>query len=66
MQTWTWEDDGVPVVKLTKNVYRSHNTMAEECPLLWNFVTATTARRRSASPATGDASPGPDLPGMIQ
>jgi poly(3-hydroxybutyrate) depolymerase len=38
--TWTWRDrdTAVPVLKLTKNVYRSHNTMAEEMPLLWDFL----------------------------
>ncbi|MFF5078384.1 alpha/beta hydrolase family esterase [Actinoplanes sp. NPDC000266] len=37
-QTWTFKRRGIPVVKLTKNLYRSHNTMAEECPLLWDFL----------------------------
>ncbi|MEV4349975.1 PHB depolymerase family esterase [Actinoplanes sp. NPDC049596] len=37
-QTWLWETDGIPVLKLTKNLYRSHNTMPEECPLLWDFL----------------------------
>ncbi|MEV6487634.1 PHB depolymerase family esterase [Actinoplanes sp. NPDC051633] len=37
-RTWTWRRRGVPVLKLTKNLYRSHNTMAEESPLLWNFL----------------------------
>lgn len=39
-QTWTWRDRDttIPVLKLTKNVYRSHNTMAEESPLLWDFL----------------------------
>jgi poly(3-hydroxybutyrate) depolymerase len=39
-RTWTWPDDdtGVPVLKLTKNLYRSHNTMPEESPLLWDFL----------------------------
>ncbi|MEU4425586.1 hypothetical protein AB0F81_33610 [Actinoplanes sp. NPDC024001] len=39
-QTWTWKDDrtGAPVLKLTKNLYRSHNTTAEESPLLWDFL----------------------------
>ena len=38
--TWTWRDDDtrIPVLKLTKNVYRSHNTMAEESPLMWDFL----------------------------
>lgn len=38
--TWTWrdEDTRVPVLKLTRNVYRSHNTMAEESPLMWDFL----------------------------
>ncbi|MFC7532963.1 hypothetical protein [Actinoplanes sp. GCM10030250] len=39
-QTWTWRDDdtAIPVLKLSKNLYRSHNTMAEESPLLWDFL----------------------------
>jgi poly(3-hydroxybutyrate) depolymerase len=39
-QTWTWHRPGtaVPVLKLTKNLYRSHNTMPEESPLLWDFL----------------------------
>ncbi|WP_433363475.1 hypothetical protein ACQPZX_32200 [Actinoplanes sp. CA-142083] len=37
-QTWTWKSRGIPVFKVTKNVYRSHNTMAEEQPLLWDFL----------------------------
>jgi hypothetical protein len=39
-QTWTWHepDNGIPVLKLTKNIYRSHNTMAEESPMMWDFL----------------------------
>jgi poly(3-hydroxybutyrate) depolymerase len=39
-QTWTWRDPdhGIPVLKLTKNIYRSHNTMAEESPMMWDFL----------------------------
>jgi hypothetical protein len=39
-QTWTWrdEDTDIPVLKLTRNLYRSHNTMPEESPLLWDFL----------------------------
>jgi len=39
-QTWTWHARGthVPVLKLTKNLYRSHNTMPEESPLMWDFL----------------------------
>jgi poly(3-hydroxybutyrate) depolymerase len=39
-QTWTWHDKktAVPILKLTRNVYRSHNTTAEEPPLLWDFL----------------------------
>lgn len=39
-QSWTWRghETSAPVLKLTKNVYRSHNTMAEESPLLWDFL----------------------------
>lgn len=39
-QTWTWRQPTtrVPVLKLTKNNFRSHNTMAEESPLQWSFL----------------------------
>ncbi|MFI5889841.1 hypothetical protein ACIA5D_06935 [Actinoplanes sp. NPDC051513] len=37
-RTWTWNSRGIAVLKVTKNVYRSHNTMAEEQPLLWDFL----------------------------
>lgn len=39
-QTWTWHSatSGVPVLKLTKNNYRNHNTIAEEGPLMWDFL----------------------------
>jgi poly(3-hydroxybutyrate) depolymerase len=39
-QTWTWRDraTSIPVLQLTRNLYRSHNTMAEESPLLWDFL----------------------------
>jgi poly(3-hydroxybutyrate) depolymerase len=39
-QTWTWRDRNthIPVVKLTKNVYRSHNTMPEESLMMWDFL----------------------------
>ncbi|WP_250008610.1 hypothetical protein [Actinoplanes sp. M2I2] len=39
-QTWTWHDDdtAIHVLKLSKNLYRSHNTMPEEIPLLWDFL----------------------------
>ncbi|GIM89871.1 hypothetical protein Ato02nite_016640 [Paractinoplanes toevensis] len=39
-QTWTWYDKNThaPILKLTRNVYRSHNTTAEEPPLLWDFL----------------------------
>ncbi|MDQ7904804.1 PHB depolymerase family esterase [Phytohabitans sp. ZYX-F-186] len=39
-QTWTWHarDTHVPVLKLTKNLYRSHNTIPEESPLMWDFL----------------------------
>ncbi|MDG4825251.1 hypothetical protein O7635_25675 [Asanoa sp. WMMD1127] len=38
--TWTWRgrDTGIPVLKVTRNVYRSHNTMPEESPLMWDFL----------------------------
>lgn len=39
-QTWTWHKQGtdIPIFKVTRNVYRSHNTTAEEPPLLWDFA----------------------------
>ncbi len=39
-QTWTWHgsDSGIAVLKLTKNIFRSHNTMASEGPLMWDFL----------------------------
>jgi poly(3-hydroxybutyrate) depolymerase len=39
-QTWTWDhpDHGIPVIKLTKNVLRSHNNIPEESPLMWDFL----------------------------
>jgi poly(3-hydroxybutyrate) depolymerase len=39
-RTWTWRqpDTHVPVLKLTKNVFRSHNTMSEESPMQWDFL----------------------------
>ncbi|NGO74216.1 hypothetical protein G6045_00720 [Streptomyces sp. YC504] len=39
-QTWTWHAPGTqtPLLRLTKNNYRSHNTMPEETPLLWGFL----------------------------
>lgn len=38
--TWTWRQKGtrIPILQDTRNVYRSHNTMAEEQPLLWDFL----------------------------
>lgn len=40
--TWTWTKDfngvEVPLMKFTSNLYRSHNCMHEEMPLLWEFV----------------------------
>jgi poly(3-hydroxybutyrate) depolymerase len=40
LQTWNWHDrdTGIPVLRLTKNIYRSHNTMVDESPLLWDFL----------------------------
>jgi poly(3-hydroxybutyrate) depolymerase len=37
-QTWSWHDDDIPVLRLSRNLYRSHNTMPEESPLLWDFL----------------------------
>ncbi|WP_370615674.1 hypothetical protein [Mumia sp. Pv 4-285] len=41
-ETWTWTKrhgrTTVPVLKVSRNHYRSHNTMAEETPLLWDYL----------------------------
>ncbi|MFG2004008.1 hypothetical protein ACGFNU_33110 [Spirillospora sp. NPDC048911] len=39
-QTWTWRDpaSSVPMVKVTRNLYRSHNNIPEETPMLWEFL----------------------------
>lgn len=39
-RTWTWHatEGEVPMVKLTRNEYRSHNNIPEETPLLWEFL----------------------------
>ncbi|MBC7330830.1 MAG: hypothetical protein H5T91_00165 [Synergistetes bacterium] len=41
-RTWTWvkqfEGFDVPVFKVTKNLYRSHNCIYEEMPMLWDFL----------------------------
>ncbi|MDW7670616.1 MAG: hypothetical protein SCK57_06185 [Bacillota bacterium] len=40
--TWTWtkefEGTEVPLYQITKNMFRSHNTIHEEMPLLWDYV----------------------------
>ncbi|MEU5880069.1 hypothetical protein [Spirillospora sp. NPDC047279] len=39
-RTWTWRDPeaSAPIVKVTRNLYRSHNNIPEETPLLWDFM----------------------------
>jgi hypothetical protein len=39
-RTWTWTDAGTsaPMVKVTRNLYRSHNNIQEETPMLWDFL----------------------------
>lgn len=39
-RTWTWTDPGTsaPMVKVTRNLYRSHNNIQEETPMLWEFL----------------------------
>ncbi|MDL4814138.1 hypothetical protein [Actinomadura opuntiae] len=39
-RTWTWRKPGspAPMVKVTKNLYRSHNNIPEETPMLWEFM----------------------------
>ncbi|MFC5382111.1 hypothetical protein [Aquipuribacter nitratireducens] len=40
LRTWEWHQPGtdVPVYRLTLNEFRSHNTIPEETPLLWDFL----------------------------
>ncbi|MEU4160446.1 hypothetical protein [Actinoplanes sp. NPDC026670] len=39
-RTWTWHGahTEIPVLKLSRNLYRSHNTTFEESPMLWDFL----------------------------
>jgi poly(3-hydroxybutyrate) depolymerase len=39
-RTWTWRDpaSSAPVVRVTRNLYRSHNNIPEETPMLWEFM----------------------------
>ena len=41
-RTWTWTkqlgNETVPVFQVTKNIYRSHNNIYEETPMLWEFA----------------------------
>ncbi len=41
-KTWTWSKtfggDAIPLFKLTKDVFRSHNCIQEEMPMLWDFM----------------------------
>ncbi len=40
--TWTWSKtfggSTVPLFKVTENIYRSHNCIYEEMPMLWDFA----------------------------
>lgn len=37
--TWTWTNDqGFPLLKLGKTLYRAHNCIPAEMPLLWDFL----------------------------
>lgn len=40
--TWTWTkqfgNETVPVFQVTKDIYRSHNNIYEETPMLWEFA----------------------------
>ena len=53
-RTWTWSRDHtghtVPLVQVTKNLFRSHNMIPEEMPLLWDFL------RHFSSAPTSDGS----------
>lgn len=39
-RTWTWLESSTsaPIFQVTRNLLRSHNTTAEEPPLLWDFL----------------------------
>lgn len=41
-KTWTWSenfgDEEVPLFQVTENIYRSHNCIHEEMPVLWDFL----------------------------
>lgn len=39
-RTWTWTnpETGAPMLKLSKNLFRSHNNIPEETPMLWDFL----------------------------
>ena len=39
-RTWTWRPraTSAPMVKVTRNLYRSHNNIPEETPMLWEFM----------------------------
>jgi poly(3-hydroxybutyrate) depolymerase len=41
-KTWTWSKnigkENVELVKLSRNIYRSHNCTFEEMPMLWDFL----------------------------
>jgi hypothetical protein len=51
-RTWTWNRtfDGttVPVVRLSKNLFRSHNCGFDEMPMLWDFAKHYSAEADSA------------------
>ena len=53
--TWTWNKsvDGVdvPLLKYGQNIYRSHNCMAEEMPMLWEYM----SHFKTANDENGDA-----------
>ncbi|SCZ80226.1 PHB depolymerase family esterase [Acidaminobacter hydrogenoformans] len=41
-KTWTWSKEfsgeEVPIFQVTENIYRSHNCIHEEMPVLWDFL----------------------------
>jgi hypothetical protein len=57
-RTWTWHRPGtaVPVVRLTKNLFRSHKTMPVATSTRTGTPSATTVRPASADPGTGPGS----------
>lgn len=59
--TWTWSrqfgTQEVPLFKVTKNVFRSHNCIYEEMPMLWDFAQRYSSEVDSSGSVTRYYSP---------